>query len=637
MKRSAYILATAGHVDHGKSALVRALTGTDPDRLPEEKLRGMTIELGFAHLMLESDGDEEFDVGVVDVPGHEDFVRNMVAGVGSVDAALLVVAADDGWMPQTEEHLQILVYLGVRHGVVALTKCDLAVDVNAAERGVRERLRGTAFSEAAIVRTSVKDGRGLDELRRALREMFSLFAPARDVSKPRLAVDRAFTLKGIGTVVTGTLTGGSFRRGDEVVVQPGGAATRIRTMQSHGREVEAACPGTRVALNLPDVVPGGGGHREGLVGRGDVVTRPDVGSPVRTMDVLLERSARAGPVRLRSGATGRIHHGSASIPGGVRLLDATELRGGGRSLARVTLRVPMLALVGDRFVLRDWSEQHTLAGGVVLDVNPPGRRQRSAQKAMLEQRADTPRGVKQFVVSQVVRDGVRERRSVLPQSIFAEREVEEVVARACEEGALVAAGPIVAGPDAWAALLSEARAAIEGFHASHPERGGLPLAELERVVRGGAKARGVWEAVLAALEGEDFRRDATVIRRNSHRPALPPRLEPSGRQLRSVLAECGLDAPARKVIARDDLAGQALRFLIANGEVVEIGPEQVMSSEAYGKAVELVRRHIRQHGPSTVSGLKTALGSSRRVMVPLVEKLDRDGITLRQGDLRVLR
>src|SRR5436305_15219874 len=232
-----FIIATAGHVDHGKSALVKGLTGTDPDRLPEEKSRGITIDLGFAKLNLTGPNGEQFHVGIVDVPGHEDFVRNMIAGVGSIDLAMLVVAADDGWMPQTEEHVQILNYLRVQRGVVALTKSDLGgIDIVAEQ--IREKLRDTPFVRASIIATSVRTGEGIENLKDALATELATAEPQPDICKPRLFVDRAFTLRGIGTVVTGTLSGGSIRRSQDVFVQPGNVSARVRSIQNHGRDVE---------------------------------------------------------------------------------------------------------------------------------------------------------------------------------------------------------------------------------------------------------------------------------------------------------------------------------------------------------------------------------------------------------------
>src|SRR4026207_716117 len=270
-----FIIATAGHVDHGKSALVKALTGTDPDRLPEEKKRQITIDLGFAALDVTAPNSDKIHAGIVDVPGHEDFVRNMIAGVGSIDLALFVVAADDGWMPQSEEHLQVLNYLGVQRAVIALTKSDLGrIDVVASQ--IRERLIGTSFKDSPIVPTSVRTGMGIEKLVNTLAAQLAETAPQRDIRKPRMFIDRVFTLRGIGTVVTGTLTGGSLRRGQQIVVYPANLQTRIRSIQSHGHELEVAQPGMRTALNLPDL-------RVDQIKRGDAVTLPEHGAPSSTL------------------------------------------------------------------------------------------------------------------------------------------------------------------------------------------------------------------------------------------------------------------------------------------------------------------------------------------------------------------
>ena len=308
-----YIAATAGHVDHGKSALVRALSGMDPDRLPEEKARGITIDLGFAHLQLTA-GSESCRVGLVDVPGHEDFVKNMVAGVGAVDLALLVVAADDGWMRQTEEHLQILSWLGVRCGLVALTKIDLAGD-RLPDRMVelQTQLAGTPFANAPVLPTSVLTGQGIDLLRAALAGLLSALPMSPDLNKPRLPVDRVFTLHGVGTVVTGTLSGGGLERGQSAVIQPHGAATKLRSIQCYGAEVNWSGPGRRTALNLVDV-PGAKG-----VKRGDVVTVAACGEPTWTVDACLTGprqsplTSHQGVRPLKNGGRVMLHHGSGHV------------------------------------------------------------------------------------------------------------------------------------------------------------------------------------------------------------------------------------------------------------------------------------------------------------------------------------
>jgi selenocysteine-specific elongation factor len=411
-----YVIATAGHIDHGKSALVKALTGTDPDRLPEEKRRGITIDLGFAHLRLPSPANVqpgvEYVVGIVDVPGHEHFVKNMVAGVGSIDAALLVVAADDGWMPQTEEHVQILRYLGVKRAVIALAKADLG-DVDVAVGSVCEHLAQTPFKDAPIIATSTVTGGGIEELKRSIAQMLAAIAPQRDLGKPRLPVDRVFSLKGIGTVVTGTLTGGKLRTGQMVCIQPANVPARVRSIQTHNREVEAGEPGSRVALNLPDIhAVGDRGKRAGHgVGRGDVITVADLGPPTSLLDALVERFGEMPQSRaLRSSTVVRIHHGSASVPARIYLLGGNRLEAPGQSLARFTLQTPIFAFVGDRFVIRDWAEQHTLGGGIVLDFPVTSARPRrpiagSAAWQLLEARAAAPDDLGAFVRTQIERDG----------------------------------------------------------------------------------------------------------------------------------------------------------------------------------------------------------------------------------------
>src|SRR5260370_939997 len=336
-----FVIATAGHVGHGKNALVKALTGTDPDRLPEEKARQITIELGFAHLQLSamstlSSQLSTLSIGVVDVPGHEDFVRNMIAGVGSVDLALFVVAADDGWMPQTEEHLQILTYLGVERAVLALTKSDLG-DASSITAQVRERLHDTAFARSPIIPTSVRTGEGIESLKSALASEASTMQPQRDVGKPRLFIDRAFILRGIGTVVTGTLTGGRLHRGESVVIQPQNFNARIRSIQSHGCEVEYAQPGMRTAINLPDV---GIGDGLGQIKRGDVITVADPSASLSassasrassTLVVLLEKSHRLKPKDpaarpLKNGTSVNLHHATSRFPAKIYLLDSDALQ-----------------------------------------------------------------------------------------------------------------------------------------------------------------------------------------------------------------------------------------------------------------------------------------------------------------------
>jgi len=655
-----FIVATAGHVDHGKSALVKALTGTDPDRLPEEKARGITIDLGFGHLELQLSVNSQFStlhIGIVDVPGHEDFVKNMVAGVGSIDLALFVVAADDGWMPQTEEHLQILTYLGVSRAVVALTKIDLAQDEGARVAHLRDKLSGSPFANAPIVPTSVVVGRGIEELKQTLAQVLSETPPPRNLGKPRLPVDRVFTLRGIGTVVTGTLTGGEFRRGQAAVIQPSGTPARIRSLQNHNCDVEVSGPGTRTAINLPDVQ--GAGATPG-VRRGDVITLPELGGPAHRMDALLEKSARllaepdSRPARIRQdtrhsgwpgasrplkdGTLVRVHLGSANVPARVCLLEADALLPGEQRLAQLRFELPVFAFAGDRFIIRDWSEQTTLAGGVILDPDAAREKFRSeSRRSFLQTRADSTTDASAFAGSQLARERAVRRAQLLDKSRFSPAQVEDAVSKLVAETRAVSKGEWLADAAWWQQLRQGAMDAIDAAHRAHPERPGLNLSELRAVLQKQLPAPEVFEALVADLCQNGFSQAGVAIRRATHRPMLPPHLQGAGVKVRSAFSSRPMDPPSRKEIAPDAPSQQALRFLVQSGEAVELGEEVVLLAESHARAVDTVKTYLREHGAATASELRQALGTSRRIVIPLLERLDKEGVTRREGDKRVLR
>ncbi len=628
-----FILATAGHVDHGKSALVKALTGTDPDRLPEEKLRGITIDLGFAHLELPSPVApfSSFLLGIVDVPGHEDFVKNMVAGVGSIDLALLIVAADDGWMPQTEEHLQILTYLGVTRAVIAVTKIDLAQDEESVIESIRATLRNTPFSDSPIVPTSIVTGRGLNELKTALAHVLAKMPPPQDIGKPRLPVDRVFNLKGIGTVVTGTLTGGPLRAGQNIVVQPSGKTARIRSIESHNRRVEISGPGTRTALNLPNLIP----HED--IRRGDVVTLSEFGEPSKTLDVLLEISPRAKRT-LKENARVRVHHGSGNVPAHVAFFAVKRLAAGERALAQLRLEAPAFAFAGDRFVVRDWPEQDTLAGGIVLDADASNTSFRSeARMAFLDERAKAPVDVRAYVLSQLMREGAARRAELLVKSRFSVEEISSTVSRHVADGLVAVAGDFVADIVKWRDLRQHAISVIDSWHREHPERTGVSLTDLRSSLEADLPSGDLFDILIKDLCASEFVQSGTVIRRATHRPTMSVQLQAAGSKLRVALTVKPFDPPSRSQLAPDPISQQALSFLLNAGDAVEVSEEVVMAAEHVKRATAMIQEFIRTHGPSTVSDLRQMLGSTRRVILPLLARLDRDGVTLRQGDRRILR
>jgi len=632
-----FIVATAGHVDHGKSALVKALTGTDPDRLPEEKARGITIDLGFANLRL-TGNDADYNIGIVDVPGHEDFVKNMVAGVGAIDVALFVVAADDGWMPQTEEHLHILTYLGIERAVVALTKSDLCTNITSVEQQIRDRLSGSPFASAPIVGTSIVSGSGIEALKLALLHALSTAKVPRDIGKPRLPVDRVFTLRGVGTVVTGTLIGGKLSRGQSVVVQPTATTARIRSVQSHNAEIESVQPGSRTALNLPDL------HANETIRRGDVVTVTELGKATSILNVTVHKLGRGNTEKtsvlarpLKSGARIRMHHGTGDFPATVVLLDAKQLGPGESTLAQLRLEKPAFAFDGDHFIIRDWAQQTTLAGGVILDVHGDAENFRSDVNRIFMQTVSEQRNVSTVVAAFAERDHFARANELLVQSEYAGTEITAAVSQLASAKKLVLLGEWSADSDYWSKLRSRAIELIDTAHKNKPDAPGFALTELRSQLNSTFKFPvDIFDQLIVDLARNGFVQAGDRIKRATHQLTLPANLQPAGAKVRATLATKPLDPPSRKDLAPDALTQQALRFLINSGEAVELDPQVALSSRAFAGAVDAIRKLLAKQ-PATVSEIRQALGASRRVVVPLLEKLDRDGITRRDGDKRYLK
>jgi selenocysteine-specific elongation factor len=566
------------------------------------------------------------------VPGHEDFVKNMVAGVGSIDLALLVVAADDGWMPQTEEHLQILIYLGVRRIVIALTKIDLVEAADAAEEKVRAQLRGSPFGDAAIVRTSITTGSGIEELKAQFVREFSALVPQHDIGKPRLAVDRAFILRGIGTIVTGTLVGGTLRRGQAVVVQPAKIPARIRAIQNHNREVEEIGPGMRTALSLPDVAIAREKNTSG-VWRGDVVTVSEFAEPSTTIDVVVSRSSRL-PSKTRSikhGTAVRVHHGSANFGARVFFQTSDELCAGETVIAQIRFAEPSFIFAGDRFVIRDTSEQNTLAGGVVLDPDASVRNFRSAdEREFLAKRAQAPNEAGVFVATQIARDRAVKRNALLVKSSFSAEEIAESL----KSANVIERGELVIDAKWWNEFLRQAEATIDVEHRTHPNHRGLALSELRQAVARELPLPEIFDVLASELCRHGFVRTGEVIARATHRPSLPLQLQSAARKIRDALA---VEKPLSSAeLAPDATSQQALRFLRDRGELVELSAEVVLATEQFLKMRDAIVAFLHENNSGTASELREFLGTSRRVIIPFLERLDRDGVTRRIADKRVL-
>ena len=471
---------------------------------------------------------------------------------------------------------------------------------------------------------------------RALVSELSLTSPQRDIGKPRLFVDRAFSLHGIGTVVTGTLAGGIFRQGQTVAVQPRNSNARIRSIQHHGRDSDQASPGTRTAINLPDLVVG---NSAGTIRRGDVVSIDGL-EPSSTIDVLLEKSARlrqeepaAHP--LKDGGSIYLHHGTARVAAKVAFLDGEALRRGEKAIAQLRLESPILAFIGDRFVIGDRSERHTIGGGIVL--NPQGDRKKfraAAQRELLTARAAAPNDVDVCVSSEIKgRQAIR--MSVLMQkSRFSDNEITAALQRLRVRNEIVICGEIAADVETWRTLRGRASALIDAAHEKNSERAGLDITLLRTAFAD--QPSEVFESLMTDICRNDFVRHGSIIARSSHRATLPHHLKVVAEKIVATLDEKPFDPPGRKELAPNRDAQQTLTFLIQQGRIVEISPDVVLLPDSFARMKATIVDYISKRGPATVSQLRQELQTSRRVIVPVVEKLDREGVTRRVGDQRIL-
>jgi selenocysteine-specific elongation factor len=614
------VIGTAGHVDHGKSTLIRALTGIDPDRLREEQERGMTIDLGFAWLTLPGGAD----VGIVDVPGHQDFIRNMLAGVGGIDAVVLVVAADEGVMPQTREHLAILELLGIERGVVALTKRDLVDDEWAALVAVEVRaaLAGTPLAGAPIVEVAATTRRGLEELVAALEAVLGAAPARRDVARPRLPIDRAFTMTGFGTVVTGTLVDGSLRVGDEIEVVPGGLRGRIRGLQTHRRGIDVARPGSRVAANLT-------GIEKESIARGMVLARPDTLAPTSVVGVRLSvLRGVSGP--LEHDDTVRVHAGTAEAIARVSVLEGSAIAPGAGAWVQLRLATPVAVAVGDRLVVRRPSPSETIGGGSVADTSGERSRTRADSVAALERRS-APSPADRLLASF---DVPRTPAEAGERSGLDAATRDAAYATLVADGRAVALGDAAVSRDAFEALAGRVERTVAMAHRKTPLRAGASREEVRSALDLAPKR---YAALLARLAA-----DGRVAERGSalampwHRPSLTAEQEAKWSAARATLARDPLQPPSVATLEQDFGIGLDLFMALAErGDVVRVGAGGVYLPDAVRRFGDAIIDALRD-GPITVARARDLTGSSRKHVVPLLQFLDDHGLTRRVGDDRVL-
>ncbi len=642
-----FVIATAGHIDHGKSTLIEALTGMQPDRRKEEQERGMTIDLGFAHLTLPS-GRE---VGFVDVPGHHRFVKNMLAGVGAVDAVMFVVAATESWMPQSQEHLEIVDLLGVRRGVIVITKVDLADDewIDMVEEEIREHVQGTVLEQAPVLRVSAVTGGGLDVLKAELDRQIDQAPEPQDIGRPRLWIDRVFSVKGAGTVVTGTLAGGGIALDDELQLLPSEKLVRVRGLQTYGKQVDAAVVGRRLAVNLAGV------YVED-VERGDALVAPDQMRASERFNVFVRAVASLGRPLKRESAL-KIYVGTAERMARVKLLDREALGPGEEALAQVQVDRALAVQWNDSFVLRDPAHQTTIAGGKVLA--PAARRvrgrdhryrersevhrvlmgERDAERLDLELlRARVDASATGLIEAHIAEHGWLDRRMLQAVAPFPMADLEAAVGELVADNRLHTLPTYLVSAKAWVRLRERVESSLAAFHKSFPLRRGLPRETLRSTL--GVDWRLFDELVESLEHAGVLVTEGARVRATDHEVRFAPAEQQVADRIMEALSAAPFAPPSIEEVVADFSAGvdvdEIVGALVEQGRLVRVGKELLFTGEAIDDIRRKAVEYLKAHATIDVGVLRDLLRTTRKYAVPLLEHLDQMEVTRRLGDSRVL-
>ena len=627
-----HIVGTAGHVDHGKSTLISALTGTNPDRLKEEIEREMTIDLGFASMVLP--GGET--IGIIDVPGHRDFVGNMLSGIGGIDAVLLVIAANEGVSAQTREHLAILDLLEISRGLIVLTKCDLVKDrewLELVELEAQELVEGTSLENAPVLRVSAQTGEGLDELKLKLAELLAEIPAKRDLSRPRLPVDRVFTLSGFGTVVTGTLLDGSFSLGDEVVCLPGGKTGRIRGLQNHNRKLQKVTPGYRTAINLNNLSTED-------INRGDVIALPGTITPTTRLDASI-RLIRDAIVEVRHNMILKVFAGASETQARLRLLGVETLAPGEEGFVQLELEEPLVVVRGDHYVLRLPSPAATIGGGVILDTQPT-RRYRRFDEVTLTRLEQLRVGKRADLVMQALdRLTVTTLSALTTYTSLPVSELESQLTELVDTGEVIfltrhpnAAKTILISRQNWHSVSKKILETITEFHLSNPLKAGISREQL----RSGLKlTQDQFDLVLGMLSQQDVLRErGTLVWTASHTILLTPQQEAQSASFLSKFKESPF-SPPDVAEAETEIGIDLLEGLIAMDRLVRVSDAVLFLPETIGVMKSWVQEAVQAKGSVSLGQFRDHFQTSRKYAAAFLEYLDSIGYTLRKGDVRVLR
>jgi selenocysteine-specific elongation factor len=629
------VIGTAGHVDHGKTALIRALTGIDTDRLQEEKRRGLSIDLGFAYFDLP--GGRR--AGIIDVPGHERFIHNMLAGATSMDVVLLVVAADEGVMPQTRDHLEILDLLQVGSGIVAISKIDLVgeEETHIVRMEIDELLAGTTLESSPVVTTSTATGEGIEDLRGAIAECGQRTSRPPTHSPFRLPVDRVFTMPGFGTVVTGTTVAGRVEKNQQVRILPRDRLARVRSIQVHEEDVSSATEGQRTALNLVGVA-----KRD--IRRGSTVCDPEIARVTAVMDAKLRISSRLtdGP---RGNARVKLHLGTDEVMARVLPLEDGPLAAGKGHIVQLRLQRPTVAAQGDRFALRDPSGSRTIGGGTVLDAFAKRQGKRRGLHARALRSLEAPTDIDKLV-GLLNLEGASSLAELLLRLNRTPSYLEELLSQAASDGKVIVLGrgreAVCLSSGAFEHGIASLRQRLEELHASNPGEAGFPPSLVRQGCPSTLGERVFKHCVEELRRSGEVLRERGLIRLRDRGVMLSGEQTKARRELEKIFRQSGVTPPrpeeAVRLVSRPSAARvveEAMRAMVKMGELVPVGGGLLFHSEALKKATETITRHLREHGRITVAEARDLLGSSRKYLVPLLEHMDKAGYTIRQGDYRI--
>jgi selenocysteine-specific elongation factor len=628
------ILGTAGHIDHGKTALVKALTGIDTDRLKEEKERGITIELGFAYLLL-PDGSL---IGIVDVPGHEKFVRTMVAGATGIDIVLLVIAADEGVMPQTREHLDICRLLGIKRGLIALTKIDLVDEefIELVEEDICTFVKGTFLEGAPILRVSSVTGQGIPELMSAITEIVRDVEGKSPEGRFRLPIDRVFTMKGFGTIVTGTLVTGTMKVGDQVRILPSDIRSRVRGIEVHNRAVEQSRAGQRTAVNLQGV------EKESIE-RGDWLVHPDIKESTLMVDAIMEYLPGQRPLKNRSRV--RFHIGTSEIFGNIILLDRDEIKGGERANVQIRLEKPTVAFYGDRYVLRSYSPVHTIGGGMIIDSHPKKHR-RFSEEVTIRLRDLSTGNVERIIEIYIQETGFSgiSFKGLMNRIILSEMELRKIIQTLEKERVVVIEDgePIFIHRGNYERLCQICIGLLHQFHKEHPIEAGLPKEEFRTKLPSSVNQK-VFNYILRDLIQRDLIfLDGDRVRLSSHEIRLGKVGEELVERIEGIFSHAGLEPPGlgdlERIIeiGREELR-KYIELLCRKERLVKVKEGLYFHTSAVSSLKDRLVKFLNEKGEISPSEFKEMTRVSRKYMIPLLEFFDERRITVRVGDKRRLR